>query len=350
MFKYLAYFFAILKAKVLRRRVPILVTLCVTNRCNMRCAYCYEEYYSRQHAEIPKERILKLIDELAGMGTKYLSINGGEALLRDDLEDIVDSIKAKNMLCHLSSNGILVPSRLPLLRKIDSLSISIDGIGAGHDLNRGAGTYARVRAGLEMLAAEGIRFHTHTVLTKNNKDSVEDILALARELGFQAQFSLLRVEDSPDKTLALEDTELKPLIQRLLKYKKQGEPVFFSSLTYENYLNWPLPNDQQIIRGHIPRGFQAIPCDIKRFSCHIEANGLVYPCVVLVNKYPALNFLEHGFRKCWDRLQDNPCLACHNICCNDLNLIFALSPRSIWNASRIVFKRISTIGYHNKKQ
>ena len=338
--KYFLYFWAIFKARLLCRRVPILVTLCVTNRCNLRCAYCYEEYYDRNFREIPKEKMFSLIDDLARMGTRYISINGGEALLRSDLEEIVDKIRSHGMLVHLSTNGVLVPSRLSLLRKLDSIAVSLDGLEAENDLNRGKGSYTKIRAGLAALQEAGIKFHTHTVLTKHNKNALAQILPLAKEFGCQAQFSLLRVEDSPQAGLGLGAEELRVIVKKILDYKKKGYPVFFSRQAYENYLAWPLPDHEQVIWDKIPAGFKPIKCYIKRFACHIEANGYVYPCIVLVNKGKALNFLEVGFKKCWESLAENSCLACHNICCNDLNLVFGLNIFSLSNAARVVRERL----------
>lgn len=341
MFLYLSYFWAICRARILRQRVPILVTLCVTNRCNLRCAYCYEEYYDRNYQEIPKEKLFQLIDELAEMGTKYISINGGEALLRQDIHEIVDKIRSRRMLCHVSTNGVLVKNHLDMLKKVDSVAVSLDGIGKANDLNRGAGTYEKIMAGVEALHAAKINFHSHTVLTKNNRDEVEEILGLAKKYKFRAQFSLLRVEDSPNKHLGQSDEELGVVVRKILDYKRRGYPVFFSPETYENYLNWPLSSTQQVIWDKIPSGFEPIPCYIKRFACHIEANGNVYPCIVLVNKIKVLNFLEVGFKACWDFLGQNSCLACHNICCNDLNLVFGLNMSSLVNAAKIVFHRLT---------
>ena len=338
--KYLLYFLAICWARLLRRRAPIFVTLCVTNRCNLRCAYCYEEYYDRQHADVPLERLLALVDELAAMGTRYISINGGEALLRRDLEALVDKVRVYGMILHLSTNGLLIPNSVSLLRKIDSIAVSLDGIGASNDRNRGEGSYAKIRAGIEALRQARIPFHIHTVLTKNNKDAVDDMLAFARECDSQVQFSLLREEDSPDKTLGLGEQELKTLVQKILADKKAGAPVFFSAQAYEAFLAWPLPTRQAVIRGKLPTGFNPVPCYVKQLFCHIEANGYVYPCVVLVNKFKALNYLDVGFKKAWAALAENDCLACQNICCNDMNLILSLSRHSIFNAFKIVQQRL----------
>jgi len=324
----------------MRRRIPIQVVLCVTNRCNLRCVYCYEEYYDRNYKEFTTEQILSLIDELCDMGTKLISINGGEALVRDDIEVIVDKINKKNILCQLTTNGLLVKKNIPVLKKVDSLTLSIDGYGESNDLNRGRGTYEKIIEAFECLNENHIKFHSHTVLTKNNKNAVDEILTLASKYKFQTRFSPLRIADSPDKTIGLNDEEVTEIIGKIIRYKKQGRPIFFSEKPYENLLNWPFSYDKQYVYEELPGGFKQIECFIKRFSCHIEANGLVYPCIVLVNKFKALNFLEAGFKKAWENLADNKCRACNNICCNDLNLTFGFKPNAAWKALKIVVNRI----------
>lgn len=341
MIKYISYISRIITGHISGRNIPILVTICVTNRCNLRCRYCYEEYYERNHREFTTEELLSLIDELAEIGTKYISVNGGEALLRDDIEVIVDRIREKGMLCHLSTNGLLVKDRLSVLKKIDSLAISLDGSEKSNDLNRGTGTYRKIIEAMDCLAEIKIKFHSHTVLTTNNKNAVDEMMTLARQYGFKTQFSLLRQSDSPDKTLGLENDEAKEVVQRIVDYKKAGFPIFFSSDAYEYFLHWPFSYEKQIINETLPDGYKPIKCYIKRFSCHIEANGLVYPCIVLVNKFKALNFLEVGFKKAWEKLSNNDCKACYNICCNDINLTFGLKLRSTWNAFKIVMGRIT---------
>jgi len=338
---YMAYMKEIVKGRLANKKIPILVTICVTNRCNLRCRYCYEEYYERNHREFTTDELLGLIDELAEMGTKYISVNGGEALLRDDIEVVVDKIKERNMLCHLSTNGLLVKNKIPVLKKIDSLAISIDGDRESNDSNRGANTYNRIIEAIECLNENNIKFHTHTVLTKNNKNAVDEMMVLARRYGFKTQFSTLRMEDSPDKTIGLDNDEMRAIVTKILDYKKAGFPVFFSSGAYKYFLDWPFSYDRQTIKGKLPENYKPIECYIKRFACHIEANGFVYPCIVLVNKFKALNFLEVGFKKAWESLSDNDCKACYNICCNDLNLTFGLKPRSTWNAIKIVMNRFA---------
>lgn len=338
--KYAGFIKEILKGHIMRKNIPVLVTLCVTNRCNIKCIYCYEEYYERNHKEFTTEELLNLINELAEMGTKYISVNGGEALLRKDIGIIIDKINEKNILCHLATNGIIVKKNITVLKKVDSLAISIDGCKESNDINRGRGTYDQIIEAIECLYENRINFQTNTVLTKNNQNAIDEIMELAIKYGFKAQFAILRKEDSPNEQINLSDEAIKEALKKILDYKKKGYPIFFSYNSYKNALNWPFTYDRQMIFNSPPNGYGAINCYLKKFACHIEANGLVYPCVVLVNKIKALNFQEVGFKKSWKNLEDCNCNACYNICHNDLNGVFGLKTDVMWNAFKIGMGRI----------
>lgn len=343
--KYISYTCKVLEGLVLGKNIPILVTLCVTNRCNLKCIYCYQGNDKSVRDEFSTQKLLKLIDELAAMGTKYISINGGECLLRDDIEQIVNRVLEKKMLCHLSTNGIISQKYITVLKKVDSLSISVDGRKESNDLNRGKGSYEKIIATLECLKQNNINFQTHTVLTANNKDSIEEIMELAIQFSVKAQFSILRMEDSPDEKISLNDEEVKDVLKKIIELKKRGYPVFFSTSSYEKALNWPFSYEKQM--SFSPVNGKKQKCNIKRFACHIEADGMVYPCVVLVGKFKALNLRETGFKNAWDNLSSCKCTACYNICHSDINSILGLKPEVIKNAIAIAYRRMFTVNRKN---
>ena len=337
--KYAGYVAGIVQGHISAKNIPVLVTLCVTSKCNLKCIYCYKENQKENHKEFTTDELLNLVDELKSMGTKYISLNGGEALLRDDIEDVINKIREKGMLCHLSTNGMLIKKKIPILKKVDSIALSIDGMGMSNDSNRGKDTCERLLGAIEALNNNNIAFHTHTVLTRNNKNALQELMPLAQKYGFKAQFSVMRAEDSPNKEIGLNDPEAKEIIKKIMDYKKLYNFVFFSHKAYKNMLDWPFSYEKQAVSSRVPSRFKPITCFIKRFSCHIEPDGMVYPCIVLVDKFKALNLHDAGFKKAWENLSHNTCKACYNICLSDLNLIFGLKPDSIWNAFKIVMKR-----------
>jgi MoaA/NifB/PqqE/SkfB family radical SAM enzyme len=337
--KYISYMIAILKGRITQKRIPVFVTICLTNRCNLRCIYCYENYYSRDFPDPSANDIFSLLDDLAASGTKYISLNGGEVLLRDDLPLIINKVNEKGMLCHLSTNGLLANKHIDVLRQVDSLAISMDGRKEENDINRGNGVYDKLIDTFDILKENKITFHTHTVLTRNNVNAIEDMLAIAVRYNCKAQFSILRINDSTAKNISLSDDEIRNTLRKLIELKHKGYPAFFSENAYRDALNWPMSFDVPFVMGNNIPGHTK--CFLKDFSCHIEANGFVYPCVPLVNKINALNYKTVGFQKAWDNLEKCKCNACYSVCCNDLNRIFMLDPCSIFNAVGIVKNRFS---------
>ena len=70
-----------------KRTIPLEVALELTHHCNFRCQHCYIPDFSAPDL-LSTERILELLEELASMGTLYLTLTGGEMLLRRDWYEI----------------------------------------------------------------------------------------------------------------------------------------------------------------------------------------------------------------------------------------------------------------------
>src|SRR5438876_12388172 len=67
--------------------VPISVHLDVTYRCNERCIHCYLDH--DDHGEMTLAEIRDVLDQLAEAGVFFLTLSGGEVLMRRDFFDIV---------------------------------------------------------------------------------------------------------------------------------------------------------------------------------------------------------------------------------------------------------------------
>src|SRR5207253_9943594 len=95
--------------------------LSVTDRCNLRCAYCMPE---EEYAWLPRADILtfeetaRLVDVFADLGVDKVRLTGGEPLLRKDPAHLVKMIAAEARLRALPSttNGILRGQVAPALR------------------------------------------------------------------------------------------------------------------------------------------------------------------------------------------------------------------------------------------
>src|SRR4029450_2592690 len=107
--------------------------LSVTDRCNLRCAYCMPE---EEYVWLPREDILtfeeaaQLVDVFADLGVDKVRLTGGEPLLRNGLERLVILLAANPRLRDLAitTNGILLCERAGALRAagLHRVTVSLD--------------------------------------------------------------------------------------------------------------------------------------------------------------------------------------------------------------------------------
>lgn len=104
----------------------------VTDRCNLRCVYCMpeEEMQWKSRDEILSyEEILRVARVAVELGIEKIRITGGEPLVRNDIERLLQDLHALPGLktLALTTNAVLLKRKLPAIRTaVDSLNISLD--------------------------------------------------------------------------------------------------------------------------------------------------------------------------------------------------------------------------------
>jgi MoaA/NifB/PqqE/SkfB family radical SAM enzyme len=67
------------------------------------------------------------IDELADAGMMRVSIMGGEPLMRKDVGELVDHLKARGVNVAMNTNGWYFRQKLDVVAKLDLVCITLDG-------------------------------------------------------------------------------------------------------------------------------------------------------------------------------------------------------------------------------
>ncbi|MFC1701016.1 radical SAM/SPASM domain-containing protein [Patescibacteria group bacterium] len=322
MFNRASFLINLIKAKIQNKYIPLTVIYNITNRCNARCKYCYLEYYKRHRFEPTKEQIFAVIDELKKMGNKRISLGGGEPLIRQDIGEIIDYIKYNELACVINSNGILVPKKINLLKKIDTLCISLDGEEKIHDLYRGNGSFKNVLRAIKYARESGLSVNTNTVLNKSNLRSIDYILELAKIYNFSVEFNLLigYLPDNSRPNLKAENKDLRKAINKIIYYKRKGYPILMSEKAYRYALSWPDYNIEEI-KNNKPN-FKHLKCFAGKYFCAIDTNGKVYACPHLIGKVGAISCYKDGFANAFDNSLIHNCKSCYQIYHNEFNLLF----------------------------
>ena len=142
------------------RKLPMSVTLMLTERCNLACKYCYERFSGNlQPKTMSRETVDKTLDRYLTPETLKLNesiiwdLIGGEIMVEFDLlkyttESIIERYKQygvcpRNITLSFCTNGTLfTPEKREWLEKIKktigllNLGLSLDGIKECHDLCR----------------------------------------------------------------------------------------------------------------------------------------------------------------------------------------------------------------------
>ena len=181
---------------------PYVVSLRLTNRCNLRCRMCflYGELGDGRAVEArfsgPEDMSLadwkSAIDSIAPRKPS-VGITGGEPTLHRHCFEIVRHVKDRGLYCGMVTNGTLLREKAEELvaSGLDSLWISLDGPEEVHDKIRGVpGTFRRaVEGALAVQEAKrkagsrrpevGVNF----TFVHDNHRYLEDVVATAVQIG-----------------------------------------------------------------------------------------------------------------------------------------------------------------------
>lgn len=187
-----------------------------TIRCNLSCAHCrrIDDEDTACH-DLTTEQARGMIEQLAEVGRAQpfmpiLVLSGGEPLCREDIFDLIDWARGRDIRAALATNGTLVDAATARRIKDSGaarVSVSLDGATAEvHDrLRKLDGSFCQAVAGIGCLAELGVPFQINITLTKHNTHQIEDVYELAKGLGAVAVHIFMLVPVGCGQVLAETD-------------------------------------------------------------------------------------------------------------------------------------------------
>ncbi|HEX2483372.1 MAG TPA: pyrroloquinoline quinone biosynthesis protein PqqE, partial [Methylomirabilota bacterium] len=159
----------------------------LTYRCPLRCPYCSNPVdYARHDAELDTATWLRVFREAEELGVVQVNLTGGEPLVRDDLEQLVEGARALDLYTNLITSGIpLRRERLVRLRELglDNVQLSIQDVTpADSDRIAGLRSFDRKREVAGWVKAIGMPLTLNVVLHRDNLDHVAELITLAESM------------------------------------------------------------------------------------------------------------------------------------------------------------------------
>jgi radical SAM protein with 4Fe4S-binding SPASM domain len=162
-----------------------------TLRCNLRCPHCGSSCGPTSPVEeLDTQEILGIVRSIAedfDARRIFVSITGGEPLLRADLVEVVAEMTRLGLRSCIVTNGTLLDdaqARQLYDAGMRTVTVSVDGVGPDHEAIRGRGSYRKALAALRAARDAGfVDVEAVTCVRPANLDSFAAIEQAVRDAG-----------------------------------------------------------------------------------------------------------------------------------------------------------------------
>jgi SynChlorMet cassette radical SAM/SPASM protein ScmE len=270
---------------------PRSLDLAITNRCNLRCLYCYHFGGSDDVGlDLPTAEWLQFFEELKACAVTDVCLCGGEPFIREDLKELVDGLVRNRMRFSILSNGTLITDEMAAFlkstRRCSSIQISIDGGSPGpHDAARGQGTFWLAVQGLKTLQKNGLPAAVRVTIHKYNIHHLDEIARLLlEELGLPAfstnsagLLGLCRL-NATDIQLNVEERSLAMATLLRLERKYPGRITANAGPLAEARTWLEMEQARRCRQPERPRGGRLLSCGGVFTKMAVRADGVMVPC------------------------------------------------------------------------
>ncbi len=277
-------------------RTPKKVDIDITNRCNLRCRYCYH-FESAGDADgdghLPAEEWLRFFGELNRCAVTEVTLAGGEPFLRGDLREIIRGVVENRMRFAILTNGTLITDEMAAFlastKRCNYVQVSIDGsVPESHDAMRGRGSFARALQGLQALRRNGVRAAVRVTIHRKN---VHDLEGIARFLLEDIGLGSFGTNSAGAMGLCRKNAEMVQLtvedrilaMETLLRLSKQyNGRIQAMAGPLAEARTWLDMEDARLEgRPPMPDRGALTGCGCYRSSLSVRADGVITPCTML---------------------------------------------------------------------
>lgn len=266
----------------MRACIPLEVSIELTHQCNFRCKHCYIPDFQAPNL-LTTERILGLLDELAEMGTLFLSLTGGEVFLRKDWALIARRARELNFHLTILTNGALlddaVADTLAQLHAFVDISFHADDREVFESITQRPGSFDATVAAIHRVHERGMYLKIKIPVMNLNQHTYPSAIEFAEKLGVEWSCS--------PKILTKTDGEFGPVLQRV------------SGRDLTKFMEAPTSGCHVVTEedAHPAAGGGPLCAAGVRYAA-ISASGDVLACNVMPGS--AGNVLHSTFREIWE--------------------------------------------------
>lgn len=246
---------SILRRSLIPNR-PYHVQWFLTRRCNYQCRGCNVWREKVDGTELSADEIKDGLDILRKLGTIEVVFSGGNPLLRDDIDEILE-YASKYFITTIYDNGSLAAKKIDALRNADFVAISLDTLNAElNDYIKGVpSSWKRAMESIDKLHKEGISVTVSPTISQLNVQEIIDFTVHFTDRGIPIWYCLYSYDTShKDKLFAIgkKDDEfeivdreaLVKICDTLMAMKKERNGIFITDRTLTALRNFFLTGER----------------------------------------------------------------------------------------------------------
>lgn len=169
---------------------PLWLLAELTYRCPLHCVFCYNPLnYAENKKELSTAQWIDVMRQARKLGAAQLGFSGGEPLLRDDLEDLIEEGRKLGYYTNLITSGIgLTETRIARMKQLglDHIQLSFqDSTREMNDFLSSTKTFDLKSRVAKIIKAYDYPMVLNVVLHRYNLDHVARIIDMALEMGVE---------------------------------------------------------------------------------------------------------------------------------------------------------------------
>jgi radical SAM protein with 4Fe4S-binding SPASM domain len=277
-------------------RYPLSATFDLTERCNLACVHCYIRQpatsWATRTQELTTAQVAGLLDKMADAGCLFVTLTGGEVLLRPDFAEIYGHARQRGLLVNVFTNATLLTPRIAdLLATSRPLAVDVTLYGATAETYERVtgvpGSYGRCWRGIRLALDRGLPLHLKAVVLTTNRHELPAMRTQAEELDVKFRYDGL--------VWPRLDGGQQPLDYRL----SVEEVVGLDCEDPERQQAWA--DQARLCEGHLIRAEYVYSCGAGFRSFHVDSGGRLSVCAM--SRRPAYDLLQGSFQDGWEALR-----------------------------------------------
>ncbi|MFS0824546.1 pyrroloquinoline quinone biosynthesis protein PqqE [Bacillus sp. 1P02SD] len=177
-----------LESKKYRVQPPFSLLAELTHRCPLHCPYCSNPVeMTLKEMELSTDDWCRVLTEAAELGVVEVHFSGGEPLLLQDLDELIEHASSLEMYTNLITSAIgLTEEKAMRLKEAGLANVQISFQAGEEELSDQIGgfkAFKKKRQAVEAVKRTGMHLSLNVVLHRLNIDTLDEIITFAHELG-----------------------------------------------------------------------------------------------------------------------------------------------------------------------